>query len=182
MAKQQRNFSCGAAATLNILRYWCVEGFARAEESSLYDALRTTQARGTEPEAIAAFLGAQGLEASYRNEDIAVADLERAVDAHEPPIVDLQAWSDHPAPWSETWDAGHYVVMVGYDAERLFFGDPGNLTPGAYAFLGRAEMEDRWHDLAGDNDAPVRRMAVFVRGTRRWTPPEPPPAHATGLG
>ncbi len=28
--------------------------------------------------------------------------------------------------------------MVGYDAERLFFADPGTMTPHGYAFLPRA--------------------------------------------
>ena len=45
--------------------------------------------------------------------DVRTEELERAVLAGEPPIVDLQAWSDHDAPWISTWDAGHYVVLVG---------------------------------------------------------------------
>ena len=54
-------------------------------------------------------------------------------------MVDLQAWSDHAAPWRQTWDAGHYVVMVGYDDDRLYFADPSRATPNGYAFLQRGE-------------------------------------------
>jgi len=80
-------------------------------------------------------------------------------------MVDLQAWRDEELPWKDVWDAGHYVVMVGYDRQRLFFMDPGTLTPGAYAYLDRDELDDRWHDLAGSEERRVERMVIFARGT-----------------
>jgi len=168
LVQQSQDFSCGAAATLLLLRYWSVDGYARADESALYEALHTTRTRGTEPGPIADLLRRCGLRAEYRSGDVNVAELERAVSAREPPIVDLQAWSDHNATWRETWDAGHYVVLVGYDKERLYFADPSRATPGGYAFLDRSELDDRWHDLTGVNDEQVHRMAIFVRGTTRW--------------
>ena len=133
-------------------------------------------ARGTEPEPIVAFLRSTGLDATYRHTDVTIADLERAVDRREPPIVDLQAWTDHTAPYRETWDAGHYVVMVGYDDERLYFADPSTMTPDGFGYLTRAELEERWHDLAGDHDERVERMAIFVRGLLRDTASTNPPA------
>jgi predicted double-glycine peptidase len=182
IVQQAQGYSCGAAATLLMLRYWRVEAYARVDESALYEPLQTTQARGTEPEPMVELLRANGLEATYRHGDVRVEDLERAVDRREPPIVDLQAWRDFPSPWTETWDAGHYVVMVGYDADHLFFVDPSRATPSGYAFLPRAGLEERWHDLAGERDAPRHHMAIFVRGSRRWSPTEPPPPRATELG
>jgi len=164
---QRANFSCGPAATLALLRYWRPDAFATVEESALYAPLETTHARGTEPEPIARLLRSQGLEADYRYGNVTVADLERAVDAGEPPIVDLQAWTDHHLPYRETWDAGHYVVMVGYDDEHLYFADPSTMTPHGYVFLPRVELDERWHDLAGMSDDPVERMAIFVRGAVR---------------
>jgi predicted double-glycine peptidase len=161
---QQSNFSCGPAAALALLRYWRPEAFESVDEAALYAPLETTNARGTEPEPIAALLRRNGLDAEYRHGDVTVADLEREVDAGHPPIVDLQAWTDHPTPYRETWDAGHYVVMVGYDDERLFFADPSTMTPHGYAYLPRNEFDERWHDLAGLTDDRVERMAIFVRG------------------
>jgi hypothetical protein len=181
--QQKEDFSCGAAATLLLLRYWCVEGYARADETALYEALKTTPSQGTEPEPMEDLFLQSGLEALYRNGSVQVGDLERAVDAREPPVVDLQAWSDDGAPWRQTWDAGHYVVMVGYDSERLFFADPSRATPHGYAFMPRGELEERWHDLAGENGKALERMAIFVRGTQRW--PQSGPlqlANATRLG
>jgi predicted double-glycine peptidase len=182
IVQQAQGFSCGAAATLVLLRYWLVEPYLRLDETALYEPLQTTQARGTEPEPMAELLRRCGLTANYRRGDVTLSDLERAVDAREPPIVDLQAWSDHAAAWSETWDAGHYVVMVGYDPERLFFVDPSRATPGGHAFLMRDQLEERWHDLTGDDDRPEAHMAIFARGERRWGAPESTQGDATRLG
>jgi predicted double-glycine peptidase len=164
--KQKTTFSCGSAATLALLRYWQWDEYSCVEENDLRAALQTTEANGTEPEPIAAFLDHKaGITATYRHDDVSVHDLEVAVDAGFPPLVDLQAWRDVERPWKDVWDAGHYVVMVGYDRERLFFMDPGTLTPGSYAFLGRDELDERWHDLTGSEEHRVHRMAIFARGS-----------------
>jgi ABC-type bacteriocin/lantibiotic exporter with double-glycine peptidase domain len=174
--KQQTNFSCGNAATLSMLRYWRPELFAGVEETALYAPLCTTRAEGTEPEPIAAFLGAAAqLDAVYRHGDVTVEELERAVDLRQPPIVDLQAWRDDELPWRDVWDSGHYVIMVGYDADRLFFMDPSRMTPGPYAYLLRSELDERWHDLAGRENVRLERMAIFVRGASTPEARNPPP-------
>jgi predicted double-glycine peptidase len=182
--KQRTDFSCGSAATLSLLRYWRWDVYARVDEASLYLPLATTRARGTEPQPIVSFLNTVGgIAAEYRHGDVTSSDLEKAVDAREPPIVDLQAWRDHDTPWRDIWDAGHYVIMVGYDDERLIFMDPSTMTPGAYAYLPRAELAERWHDLAGDHDERIERMTIFARGcTDAWAPDEPASEGATRLG
>ena len=182
--RQQTDFSCGTAATLALLRYWRVPPFAEVDEAKLYQELGTTPAGGTEPQAIASFLNTTAeIDAEYRHDDVTMEDLQRAVDRREPPIVDLQAWSDYDAPWRDVWDAGHYVILVGYDDERLYFMDPSRMTPGAYAYLSRAELEERWHDLTGDQNQQVRRMAIFARGPAIPLPPaESEAGVATRLG
>jgi hypothetical protein len=182
--KQRTGFSCGNAATLALLRYWRWDRYAGVDETDLYLPLETTDAKGTEPQPIASFLiAAGGLAAEYRHGDVTVDDLERAVDLRQPPIVDLQAWRDYDKPWRDVWDAGHYVVMVGYDDECLFFMDPGTMTPGPYAYLPRRELDERWHDLSGDRNERVERMTIFARGsTEPWTANEPSVEGATKLG
>jgi predicted double-glycine peptidase len=163
--KQETDFSCGTAVALSVLRLWRWDAYARVEEAALYAALRTTESDGTEPEPMAAYLRAEAqLEAEYRNGDVTLAELEAALDRGEPPIVDLQAWRDDDRPWSETWNAGHYVLLVGHDAERLFVMDPSVLTPGAYAWMPRGELVERWHDLTGPANVRAERMTIFVRG------------------
>jgi predicted double-glycine peptidase len=185
VVKQETDFSCGAAAALSLLRFWRADLYADVDETELHHALQTTNDHGTEPEPIEQYLHtAARLEASYRHGDITLDQLLAAVDAGEPPIVDLQAWRDHAdVPWRDTWDAGHYVVLAGYDADRLFVMDPSVLTPGGYAFFPRAELDERWHDLAGHDNVRVARMTIFVRGAGpRWRPDGPPGDGATRLG
>lgn len=185
VVKQVTDFSCGSAAALSVLRFWRAGAYGAIDETALHAALETTNAHGTEPEPIEQYLRrAAGLEAVYRNGDVTLAQLLAAVDAREPPIVDLQAWRDHQdVPWRDTWDAGHYVVLVGYDAENLFVMDPSVLTPEAYAFFPRAELDERWHDLAGTDNARVERMVIFVRGEGpRWAPDGAIAEQATLLG
>jgi predicted double-glycine peptidase len=173
VVKQVTDFSCGSAAALSVLRLWRNEAYGRMGETELHDALDTTHAQGTEPEPIEAYL----------HGDVTLSQLEAAVDAREPPILDLQAWRDRDLPWRETWDAGHYVVLVGYDAENLYVMDPSVLTPGGYAFFPRAELDERWHDLAGPKNMRVERMTIFVRGAgARWTPGDTGETQATRLG
>jgi ABC-type bacteriocin/lantibiotic exporter with double-glycine peptidase domain len=180
--KQHTNFSCGAAATLSMLRYWRWARYSQVDEEALFYPLRTTIAHGTEPEPMVDFFRHAGLVAEYRHGDVTVGQLERAVDAGQPPIMDLQAWRDTALPWRETWDAGHYVLLAGYDAERLFVMDPSVMTPGAYAYLPRRELDERWHDLAGPDDVHLERMAIFVRGRGpRWVPDGPVETTATPL-
>ncbi len=183
--KQRTDFSCGAAATLSLLRFWVPGAFEDAHEEDLFEPLHTTEAGGTEPEPIAAYLrDVVGLDATYAKADVTLAQLEGAIDAGQPPLVDLQAWRDGNRPWPEVWDAGHYVVLVGYDAENLFFMDPSVLSPGPYAFVPKAELDERWHDLAGPQDERVWRMTVFVRGDdgEHWTPDGGTPTTATRMG
>jgi predicted double-glycine peptidase len=182
--KQRTDFSCGASAALCLLRFWRDDEYARVEEADLFAPLQTTPGAGTEPEPIAAYLRDHaGLETSYLHGDVTLTQLEQAVDAGQPPLVDLQCWRDTDAPWAEVWDAGHYAILVGYDSANLFFMDPSVLTPEAYAFMPRGELNERWHDTAGPQDTRLERMVVFVRGRRPlWTPGDALPSSATRLG
>ena len=182
--KQATGYSCGPAAALAVLRFWRPDEYAGFTERDLYAALGTTEAKGTEPEPMAGYLReVAGLQAEYRTGKVTVRELERALDAGHPPVVDLQAWRDVDAPYPEVWDAGHYVIFVGYDASHLFFMDPSKMTPSGYAYLSREELDERWHDLAGDDDVRVDRMAIFVRGEGCPRPLETDPAIlATKLG
>jgi predicted double-glycine peptidase len=184
VVKQRTDFSCGTAAALSLLRLWRHAEYATVDEARLYVPLQTTERDGTEPEPIIAYLrGVARLDADYSHGDVTLAQLERALDAGAPPMVDLQCWRDDGKPWSDVWDAGHYAIFVGYDAEHLFFMDPSVLTPGAYAFIPRAELAERWHDLSGPANSRLYNMALFVRGdARTWRPDADAPSVATRMG
>jgi predicted double-glycine peptidase len=182
VVRQRRDFSCGAAAVLALLRYWSLEAYSTLEEDALYAPLKTSDSEGTEPEPMAELLERNGISTRYRHGDVTTGDLELAVDARQPPIIDIQAWRDQDTPWRDTWDAGHYVIMVGYDARWLFFADPSTLTQEGYAYMPRGELEERWHDLAGGDNRRLHRMALFAEGSCPWHPSSPGPREASRLG
>jgi hypothetical protein len=174
LVRQKTDYSCGDASTLAILRYWHNPDWREVGETKLYSLLGTSKKNGTDPQPIAAFLdGDSGddfaLAARYASEDgdgIELADLLAAVDHGTPPIVDLQAWQsatnrEDLKDWSSDWDDGHYVVLVGYDDDNLYFMDPS--TSRFYAYIPRDEFVSRWHDTVGADNAPVQHMVVLIQ-------------------
>jgi predicted double-glycine peptidase len=144
-------------------------------EDRLIARLRSTPQNGTHPDDIVRVAREFGLRAELR-EGLVLEDLEAALARGTSVIVDLQAWrekEDHP--WSETWDDGHYMVLLGMDALNLYFEDPSLL--GSRGYIPRQEFLDRWHDYEGDppldaRDRTYRRMAIFIQGQ---TPSSQPP-------
>ena len=66
-------------------------------------------------------------------------------------MVLIQAWtSPTNVDWKNEWEAGHYVVAVGYDQNNVYFMDP--YTLGNYAYIPKSEFMDRWHDVDSAND------------------------------
>lgn len=90
-------------------------------------------------------------------------------------ILDVQAWTDAPAPvdWANTWEDGHYVVLVGLHEKNIYLMDPS--TGAAYAYVPLREFEDRWHDyliLPDGSRKEYIHMGIYIKGA---TPlPSPP--------
>ena len=174
--RQSTGYTCGASALQAVLAYW---GFSEREDR-LAARLHSTPEAGTHPLDILRVARDFGLTAELR-EGLEIADLEAALASGASVIVDLQAWRD-PAParrpWPETWEDGHYMVLLAADAENLYFEDPSLL--GTRGFIPRAEFLERWHDYEGDppfdpSDRAYARAAMFFRGVRPPSPPVPAP-------
>jgi predicted double-glycine peptidase len=169
--RQSTGYTCGAAALQACLAYW---GIAEREDR-LAARLHSTPENGTHPEDILRVAREFGLTSELR-EGLALADLEAGLAAGATVIVDLQAWRERTdVPWTETWDDGHYMVLLGLDAGSLYFEDPSLL--GVRGVIPRAEFLDRWHDYEGDapldpSDRKYVRMAIFLKGAH---PPASPP-------
>jgi predicted double-glycine peptidase len=163
--RQSTGYTCGASALQAILAYWGTE----EREDRLAARLKSTPEAGTHPLDIVRVAREFGLTADLR-EGLDLADLERALADGATVIVDLQAWRDRAdIPWTETWDDGHYMVLLGMDAANLYFEDPSLL--GARGVIPRAEFVDRWHDYEGDppldpSDQKYSHMAIFLKGDR----------------
>jgi predicted double-glycine peptidase len=163
--RQSTGYTCGASALQAVLAYWGTE----EREDRLAARLRSTPEAGTHPLDIVRVAREFGLTADLR-EGLALSDLESALAAGTTAIVDLQAWRERAdIPWTETWDDGHYMVLLGMDGENLYFEDPSLL--GSRGVIPRSEFVDRWHDYEGDppldpTDRKYVRMAIFLRGSR----------------
>jgi len=163
--RQSTGYTCGASALQAILAYWGTE----EREDRLAARLHSTPEAGTHPLDIVRVAREFGLTAELRD-GLDLADLERALADGTTVIVDLQAWRDRTdVPWTETWDDGHYMVLLGMDAANLYFEDPSLL--GARGVIPRAEFVDRWHDYEGDppldpSDRKYSHMAIFLKGSR----------------
>jgi hypothetical protein len=156
-----------------VLAYWGTE----EREDRLAARLRSTPEAGTHPLDIVRVAREFGLTAEIR-EGLEVSDLEDALAAGTTVIVDLQAWRDRTdVPWTETWDDGHYMVLLGADGENFYFEDPSLL--GSRGSIPREEFVARWHDYEGappldPTDRKYVHMAVFIRGNRPApSPPDP---------
>ena len=163
--RQSTGYTCGAAALQAVLAYWGTS----EREDRLAARLRSTPEAGTHPFEIIRVAREFGLTAELR-EGLDLSDLESALAAGTSVIVDLQAWRGNTSiPWTETWDDGHYMVLLKMDAENLYFEDPSLLGP--RGVIPRAEFVDRWHDYEGDppldpTDRKYVRMAMFFKGSR----------------
>lgn len=141
--RQATDYSCGAASLLAVLYYWKTYG---GTESSLYLSLKTSEEYGTDYKKIGEVAKQFGLEAQDQ-ENLTLSDLRQALKREETVILDLQAWRDSKnkhIPWSETWEDGHYVVLIAMDNHYAYVMDP-SAGPG-YAYLSLKELLERWHD------------------------------------
>ncbi len=167
--RQSTNYSCGAAALQAVLAHWGIS----EREDRLMTRLHTTPEKGTSPDNIVRGAREFGLQAELR-EGLGLADLEAGLAAGFTVIVDLQARREAVGrPWTELWDDGHYMVLLGMDDRNLYFEDPSLL--GSRGYIARQEFLDRWHDYEGDEplDASDRKYvhaAIFIRGQRPADP------------
>src|SRR6266404_2956363 len=174
LISQARPWTCGAAALMGALLYFGVFDDA---ESRLDTELGSTPEGGTQVTHIVAEARHYGLEA-YARTGLTLDDLASEIARGAVVIVALQAWPAHRvSDWRTSWEDGHYVDVVGLDAERVYVMDPSVRT--GYAYLRRDQFLARWHDYdLGDGQKIIYDLLGIVsRGEARPSryPEEPTP-------
>jgi predicted double-glycine peptidase len=168
LISQATPWTCGAASLMAALIYF---GVFDEPESRLDDELGATPENGVDPEHIAAEARRYGLDAAVKTE-LTLTDLAAELARGSIVIVALQAWPSDPSANPETgWEDGHYVVVVGLDAGRVYAMDPSVRT--GYAYLTRDAFVRRWHDydvVDGRRQA-YARLGIVLRG------PSPMPSY-----
>ena len=54
-------------------------------------------------------------------EQMTISDLEHNVQNNYLTIILFQAWADAGTDYKNDWSDGHYVVVIGYDKDNLYF-------------------------------------------------------------
>lgn len=168
LVRQATPYSCGAAATAAVLRYWKVfEG----GESALYARLETTEKDGTDPRAMLRVAREFGLKAELA-EGMGISDLRQRLGRGETVILDIQAWGEGdptPGDYSDNWEDGHYVVLIGADEKNIYVMDPS--ISAAYGWFPLAELAARWHDYEDRNGTVWRNqgLGIAISGSQSLT-------------
>lgn len=171
--RQSQSYSCGAASLQAVFSYWGID----LREGVLMQELNTSEASGTPPESIVRVARAHGLEAELRT-NLTLSDLELSLADSVPVIITCQAWRDPGGvniSWNDTWEDGHYMVVIGLDSSNVYFEDPAML--GTRGVIPRQEFLSRWHDYEGippfgNSSTVLYHAGIFIRGKEPAAYPE----------
>jgi predicted double-glycine peptidase len=151
--RQTYEFDCGAKALQSVLAYY---GIYTREELLLKHA-KTSIDDGTSIDQMCRVITSHKL--SHTSRTMELHECTNFIDQKIPVIILLQAWSYQDIDYATTYENGHWVVLIGYDTERVIFEDP-------YAFyrtyLTHAEFVRRWHGQ--ENDKPILHHGIAVFG------------------
>jgi len=163
--RQATPYTCGVACALAILDYYGID----EREDRLASQFGATEEAGTSPGALIRGFASHGLTAVLK-EQTTLDDLRRNLEQKIPTMVAVQAWLEaYPAPdWSRHWEAGHWLIVIGMDEQKIYFEDPSLL--GARGWMTQAEFLERWHDYVGEppccdeKDRLYSQLSISVHG------------------
>ena len=140
LMRQATDHTCGVASLQAILAYYGVD----CREDLLAQKLKADQYANIDE--IGNYMTGLGFTVK-RHDNMSLAQLKDCIDRGQPLMVCVQAWEPEGTTleqYQNCWDAGHWVVVIGYDAQNIYVMDPS--TAGNYAFVPTAEFMVRWHD------------------------------------
>lgn len=156
--RQEKEYSCGAAALLSVMYYWQAYN---GEEKDLYPLLETDPQQGTEGIKIAEVAKSFGLDAKI-DTDVTFSQLRTFLREGKTAILEIQAWPlrDHGnAAWRNIWNEGHFVTLIGMDELYGYFMD--SAVENAYMYVPLEELNERWHNWAVGTDGVNRAYQHF---------------------
>jgi predicted double-glycine peptidase len=158
---QEKNYSCGCACVNALLGFY---GETMYPEEELCDLLDATTAYGTSYKNIIEFFKKEGYYV-FAKQGLVLEDLIRFLDHETPVLVALQAWSEQKdVDYSEKWNAGHYLVIIGYDKINFYFMDPSLINN--YGYISIKEFFERFHDTDGENNEELNQFGMLIMGPK----------------
>ncbi|PKG31694.1 C39 family peptidase, partial [Methanoregula sp.] len=145
--RQAEFYSCGASSFQAVMSYYGLN----AMETDLRGILNTSPSHGTYPWDMVRAAQAMGFDAEWK-ENLSLHDLETALHEGTPVIIDGQRFLDPDSTWDDTWDSGHYMVVIGMDDRNVYLEDPYIL--GSRLRMTREEFLASWHDYESEIPVP----------------------------
>jgi predicted double-glycine peptidase len=158
LVRQSSNYDCGVAALRSVLGYY---GEDDIRYENLVKEAGATRKNGTRYQGIVRCARNMGYQAQVLRL-MTVSQLETYIDKRTPVILAIQAWVTPPANYEKEWDAGHYVVAVGYDQQNIYFMDPS--TTGNYTRIAIDDLMTRWHDENVKGGEKLFQFGIVIDG------------------
>ena len=162
-SRQQTDYTCGPTALRSIAKYYGKDLGNEKQFAELCDAGKN---KGSHPEKIAEAARKLGFDAKVK-QNMTLKELFSYMKRKMPVIVAIQAWSNSDNKkeamkgYKELKD-GHYVVVIGYDKENIYFEDPSIKATRPY--LAKKEFLKRWIDKEAYIKNPVvKRLGIIIR-------------------
>lgn len=143
--KQSTDYSCGPACATAILKYY---GY-KARERVMIKRLKADPEEGIPPEVLVKFFRDKKFRIKQKH-NMDMAELEKLLDKGWPVIVAYQDWSPSKTNYHKSWDHGHYAVIMGYDAEKVYMIDPSSSKK--KKGLRKEDFIGRWRDITTKGD------------------------------
>jgi len=157
---QTQDYTCGAAALLSLCLYY---GRGPETEQEVTHDMGFGR-EGSDPAHVLRAVRKYELQfEEFR--PMTIRQLQACLDLKRPVMLMLQAWADPPPDtYRDRWTDGHWVVAIGYDHAGFYFEDPS--IQRRRGFLSDAALDERWHDIEGEDNHPVEHYGVAI-----WKPP-----------
>jgi predicted double-glycine peptidase len=149
--RQSTNYSCGPACMAMVMRFYG----STITEQSLIRKMGCTPELGTSPIQIARHL--RSARHSHKQQSrMSIPLLQSYLDQEWPIIVAYQAWPHRPSETDlgQTWDNGHYSVVVAIDQGRVCLVDPSSRRKRRW--IESTKFVASWRDI----ETPAR---VYIR-------------------
>lgn len=160
LIRQKNDYYCGPACLLSVISYFQSTDPLPTQDE-IADAAGTSEITGTHPTGIVRAANDYWIEANVQ-QNLTIDQVKEFVDAVNPVIVNIQAWSDQNS-YDEMND-GHYIVVVGYDDTKLFFMDPS--IDNELGWLSNEEFLDRWYDKTASGEV-THKLGIVLSYTNK---------------
>lgn len=155
---QTFDFDCGAKALQMVMAYYGVE----VREDELIEVLGTG-VDGTATSDMVAVAMKHGFQVKASC-GWTLPEVKRTVDAGDPVIVLLQAWTDRYMTiedWRSDYEDGHFAIVIGFAKRVLLFEDPFSFRR---TWLTEREFLARWHDRDTKTNETLEHFGMVLVG------------------